>query len=158
MKLQVIGFILFLYSNVWSSDLSHTKIQILDTNDYNMSATCDFIYALEQKFNNTLANANSKNIHFLRASPNLYTNDEEIKYYQYTNKDITINFLRSNEKTIIYNAKVYNLGLKKSSLTSQLGIKINISPSVEVGCDMTDLQLFFNSERLTAIEYTAHVD
>ncbi|OHD85297.1 MAG: hypothetical protein A3I60_05915 [Sulfuricurvum sp. RIFCSPLOWO2_02_FULL_43_45] len=158
MKFQVIGFVLLLWSNIWSSEILHTKIQILNSNDYNISATCDFIYALEEKINNTLTNSPSKNIHFLRTSPNRYTKDEEISYYQYTTQDITIDFLKTNEKTIVYNAKFYNLSLTKSSLLSQLGIKVNISPSIEVGCDMIDLYLFFNSERLTAIEYSAYVD
>lgn len=151
---------ILLQAIVFAAD-NQQKIQILENNEYNYMAGCDFISEISNKVEIKLSNAPRQAITYINTVKDLSTN-KPVKIYQYTGKNIQIDFLRTDEKTIIYKARLdYNFTypkILKKTISSRLKIHADTADAIEIGCDMEHMQLFFEKDTISSIVYGAYVD
>lgn len=159
-KIKSIFFIAILLQAVVSA-VDKQQVQTLENSQYNYMAGCDFITEISNRAEKELSNAPQQTIAYVDTIKDIST-DQPIKFYQYDGKNILINFLRTDEKTIIYEARLnYTFSypkILKETILSKLELQTDIADAIEIGCDMEYVQLFFEHNTLSSIIYSGYVD
>lgn len=160
-KMKSIFFVAILLQSVVFAVDKQQQIQTLENSQYNYMAGCDFITEISNRAEKELSNAPQQTIAYVDTIKDIST-DQPIKFYQYNGKNILINFLRTDEKTIIYEARLdYTLTypkILKKTILSRLKLQADIADAIEIGCDMEYMQLFFEHNTLSSIIYSGYVD